>query len=62
MISNVYETKLWHRKLGLLNIKSMRKIVSEKDIIGLPDLKIEEGKIYGECPIEKQTNMPQKKV
>lgn len=30
MIFKVDETKLWHRKLGHLNLRSMRKIASEK--------------------------------
>lgn len=39
----------------------MRKIVSEKDIIGLSDLKIEEGEIYGECVIGKDNKISHKK-
>lgn len=45
LISKVNGTKLWHQKLGHLNLKSMNKIISEEAINGLPKLKIEEGKI-----------------
>lgn len=40
----------------------MGKVVVEKVIVGLPDLKTEEGKICGDCQVGKQTNMSQKKV
>lgn len=61
LISKVDETKIWNQKLGHLNLKSMRKIIYEDAISGLPKLKIEEGKIYGECQIDKQTKMSHKK-
>ena len=54
--------KLWHQKLGHLNLKSMKKIISEEAIRGLPKMKIEEGRICGECQIGKQTKLPHKKV
>lgn len=62
MISKINETKLWHQKLGHLNLKSMKKIVSEESIKGLPNLDIEAGKVYGECQIGKHTKMPHKKL
>jgi hypothetical protein len=62
MITKEDETKLWHQKLGHLNLKSMKKIIREDAIRGLPNLKIEEGKICGECQIGKQTKMSHKKV
>lgn len=40
----------------------MGKVVVEKAIVGLPDLKTEEGKICGYCQVGKQTKMSQKKV
>lgn len=40
----------------------MRKIIYEDAIKGLPKLKIEEGKIYGEFQIGKQTKMFHKKL
>jgi hypothetical protein len=51
------EVKLWHQKLGHLNLKGVKKIISEEAIRGLPKLKIEEGNICGECQIGKQTRM-----
>lgn len=49
MISKIDETKLCHRKFDHLNLRSMRKMVSKKTINGLPNLKIEENNICGEC-------------
>lgn len=40
-------------------VKSMKKIISEDDVKGLPKFMIEEGKISGECQIRKQTKMSQ---
>src|ERR1044072_6636818 len=40
----------------------MRKIISEEVVRGLPKMKIEQGKICGECQIGKQTKMPQQKL
>ncbi|MCI19830.1 gag-pol polyprotein, partial [Trifolium medium] len=51
MITKEDETKLWHQKLGHLNLTSMKKIISEDAVRRLPHLKIEEGKICGECQI-----------
>src|ERR1044072_5352945 len=48
------EVKLWHKKLGHLNLKRMRKIISEEAVRGLPKMKIEEGGICGEYHIGKQ--------
>src|ERR1044072_5238622 len=56
------EVKLWHKKLGHLNLKSMRRIISEEVVRGLPKMKIDEGKICGECQIGKHTKMPHKKL
>lgn len=41
LISKIIETKLWHKNLGPLNLRSMRKIIVEKTILGILDLKIE---------------------
>lgn len=49
LIYKVEETKIMNMKLAHLNLKSMRKIIVEKDIVGIPDLKIEKGKVYGDC-------------
>lgn len=40
----------------------MRKVISEDAIKGFSNLKIEEGKIYGEFQIGKQTKMFHKKL
>lgn len=52
-VSKINETELWHRNLGHLNLRSMRKTIIEKAIVGLPCIKIEEGKIYGDFLIGK---------
>lgn len=49
-------------KLGHLNLKSMIKIIYKDAILGFPKLKIEEGKIYGECQIGKKTKISHKKL
>lgn len=51
MISKIDETKLWHQSLGHLNFKGIKKVISSESILGLPYLKIEEGKICGEYQI-----------
>ncbi|PNX93845.1 gag-protease polyprotein, partial [Trifolium pratense] len=56
------EVRPWHQKLGHLNPRSMKKAISEEAIRGLPNLKIEEGSICGECQIGKQTKMPHPKL
>lgn len=54
LISKEYETKIWHQKLGHLNLKRMNNIIYEESIKGLPKLKIEEGKICGDLQIGNQ--------
>jgi len=56
-MSKEEEVKLCHQKLGHLHLKRIHKAISSKAIIGLPDLKIVEGSICGECQIGKQTRM-----
>jgi hypothetical protein len=56
-MSKEEEVKLWHQKLGHLHLKGMKKAISSKAIRGLPDLKIVENNICGECQIGKQTRM-----
>jgi len=56
------EVNLRHQKLGHLNLKGMKKVIYEEAIKGFPTLKIEEGKIWGECQIGKQTKMSHKKL
>jgi hypothetical protein len=62
LMSKEDEVKLWHQKLGHLNLKVMKKIISEEAIRGLPKLKIEQGNICGEYQIEKQTKMSHPKL
>lgn len=47
LMSKEDEIKLWHQKLGHMNLKGMKKIMLEEAITGLPKLKIEEGKVCG---------------
>lgn len=62
MISKEGKTKMGHRKLGYLNLISMRKVLFENSIISLPSLKSEEGKFCGDYQIGKETTMSHKKV
>ena len=62
LISKDEEVKLWHQIFGHLNLKSMKRVISEDAIRGFPKLNIEEGKICGECQIGKQTRMSHKKL
>lgn len=62
MLTKEDETKQWLKKLVHQNIKSMRTIIYEKVIKCLPNLKIKEGRICGDCNIRKHTKMPHKKL
>ncbi|XP_057452263.1 uncharacterized protein LOC130744085 [Lotus japonicus] len=62
LMSKKDEVKLWHKKLGHLNPKSMKKVISKEAIRGLPRLKIEEDKVCGECQVGKQTQTSHKKL
>lgn len=57
LMSKEDDVKLWYQKLGHLNLKGMKNIMSEEAIKGLPMLKIEEGKVCGDCRIGKQIKM-----
>ncbi|MCI14113.1 putative gag-pol polyprotein, partial [Trifolium medium] len=56
------EVKLWHQRLGHLNLRGMKKAITEEAIKRLPKLKIEESNICGECQIGKQTRMSHQKL
>ncbi|XP_057432497.1 uncharacterized protein LOC130725270 [Lotus japonicus] len=56
------EVILWHQKLGHLNPKGMKMIISTEAIMGLPKLKIKEDRICGECQVGKQTKASHKKL
>lgn len=51
------EVKLWHQKLGHLHLKGLKRIISTEAFKGMPKLKIEEGRVCGECQVGKQTKM-----
>ena len=57
MLSKEDEVTLWHKKLGHLHLKGMEKIVSKEAIRGIPNLKIEEGRICRECQIRNKIKM-----
>ncbi|MCH90922.1 gag-pol polyprotein, partial [Trifolium medium] len=62
LITKEDEVKLWHQKLGYLNLRSMKRAIYEEAIRGMPKLKIEEGNICGERQIGKQTKMSHQKL
>jgi hypothetical protein len=62
LLSEEDEVKLWHQKLGHLNLKGMKKAISVEAIRGLPKLNIVEDNICGECHIGKQTRMSHPKL
>jgi len=49
-------------KNGHLHLQGMKKAISSEAIRGLPDLKIVESSICGECQIGKQTRMSHLKL
>jgi len=57
MLSKDEEVKLWHQKLGHLNLQGMKKAISVEAIRGIPKLNIAEDSICGECQVGKQTRM-----
>jgi len=57
MLSKEEEVKLWHQKLGYLNMQGIKKAISLEAIRGIPKLEITEGSICGECQVGKQTRM-----
>ena len=56
------EVKIWHQKLGHLHLKGMKRIISVEAVRGIPNLKIDEGRVCGECQIGKQTKMSHQKL
>lgn len=62
LVTKEDEVKLWHQKLGHLNLKGMKKMISHEAIRGLPNMKIEEGRVCGECQTGEQTQMSHKKL
>lgn len=53
LMSKEEETKLWNQNLGHLHLKGMKKVMPKEAVIGIPKLKIDEGRTCGECQIRK---------
>ncbi|MCI25347.1 gag-pol polyprotein, partial [Trifolium medium] len=62
LTSKENEVKLWHQKLRRLNLRGLKRAITEEAIRGLPKLQIEEGNICGECQVRKQTRMSHQKL
>jgi len=62
MLSKDEGVKLWHQKLGHLNLQGMKKTISVEAIRCIPKLQITEGSIYGQCQVGKQTRMSHPKL
>lgn len=56
------EVKIWHQRFGHLHLRGMKKIIDKGAVRGIPNLKIEEGRICGECQIGKQVKMSHQKL
>ena len=56
------EVKLWHRRLGHLHLRGMKKIISKEAVRGIPKLLIDEGRVCGESQVGKQTKMSHPKL
>jgi len=57
MLSKDEEVRLWHQKLGHLNMQGIKKAISLEAIRGIPKMEITEGSIRGECQVGKQTRI-----
>ena len=56
------DVKLWHRRLGHLHLRGMKKIISKEAVRGIPKLLIDEGRVCGECQVGKQTKTSHPKL
>ena len=56
------EARLWHQRLGHLHLKGIKEVLSKEAVRGIPNLKIDEEKVCGECQIGKQTRMSHKRL
>lgn len=54
------ETEIWHKKLGHLNYRNLRRIVTIGVVRGIPKLKPEYAGICGPCQIGKQKKVSHK--
>jgi hypothetical protein len=57
LLTKEEEAKLWHQKLGHLNLQGMKKAISVEAIRDLPKLNITEGTLCGDCQQGKQTRV-----
>jgi hypothetical protein len=62
LVKEEKEVKLWHKTLGPLHLRGMKKIISKEAVRGIPKLLIDEGKVCGECQVGKQTKMSHPKL
>ncbi|CAM8951126.1 unnamed protein product [Rhodiola kirilowii] len=53
MSSQADEMSLWHRRLGHLNLKTLKKLCSSGLIRGMPNVKGNQDVVCGECQIGK---------
>ncbi|CAM8997413.1 unnamed protein product [Rhodiola kirilowii] len=60
--SQADEMSLWHRRLGHLNLKTLKKLGSSELIRGMPNVKGNPDVVCGECQIGKQTKASHPKV
>ena len=56
-LTKIEENDLWHRRLGHLNQKNMRSLVTNDAVADLPDLDRDRESICGACQEGKQTNI-----
>ena len=62
LVSKEDEVNIWHQRFGHLHLRGMKKIIDKGAVRGIPNLKIEEGRICGECQIGKQVKMSHQKL
>ena len=62
LLSRADVTDLWHKRLGHLNLRSLGQLVSKEAVRRLPELKIKEERICGQCQVGKQVRASHKKV
>jgi len=56
------QTWLWHRKLGHVSMRGLKKIIKNKAVVGIPDLNINKNFFCGDCQIGKQTRSTHKSL
>ncbi|KAM1362877.1 hypothetical protein PS1_028186 [Malus domestica] len=53
---------LWHKRLGHVNFKDLKKLSKHKVVTGLPPLSVSDSYVYGSCQLRKQSRVAHKKV